>query len=90
MPILAPKTAEEETACTEETEFDEESVLEELFDAKDPRIPHRALKQRVDSDIKKAGNALLPFVDVQSSRHLLLKMKNMMPELEHIQIPLLE
>jgi hypothetical protein len=23
MPLLAPKTAEEETACTEETEFDE-------------------------------------------------------------------
>ena len=44
----------------------------------------------MDSDIKKAGNALLPFVDVQSTRHLLLKMKTMMPELEKIQIPLLE
>lgn len=44
MPLLAPKTAEEETQCTEETEVDEESLLEELFDAKDPRIPHKAVR----------------------------------------------
>jgi hypothetical protein len=44
----------------------------------------------VEADIKKAGDALLPFVDVQSARHLLLKMKNQRPELEKIQIPLNE
>jgi hypothetical protein len=42
------------------------------------------MKERVDADIKRSGNALLPFIDVQSARHLLLKMKTMMPELEKV------
>ena len=54
---------------------------EELFDLLDPRRPHQAMKEKVDAAIKRAGNALLPFANVQSSRHLLLKMKTMMPEL---------
>lgn len=48
------------------------------------------MKEKVEADIKRAGDALLPFIDVQSARHLLLKMKNHRPELEKVQIPLNE
>lgn len=39
-------------------------------------------------EIIKAHGALLPFVDTQSARHLLLKMKAIQPELEKLEIPL--
>ena len=64
--------------------------MDDLFDGISPVLPHKLFKDRVEEDIKKGGNALLPFAEVQSTRHLLLKMKTMMPELEKVQIPLLE
>lgn len=46
------------------------------------------MKEKIEAEIRRAGEALLPFVDVQSARHLLLKMKHQRPELEKLQIPL--
>jgi hypothetical protein len=53
------------------------SVMEELFDAKDPRMQHKKMNERVERDIQHRGSnaALLPFINVQSARHLLLKLK---------------
>ena len=44
----------------------------------------------MEGELKRGGNALLPFVDVISGRHLLLKLKNQLPEMEKVQIPLRE
>lgn len=62
----------------------------ELYDIKDPRLPHKSKKEEVEAEIIRAHAALLPFVDTRSIRHLLLKMKAMQPEFERIDIPLTE
>lgn len=63
---------------------------QELFDMKDPRLVHKSLKEKVEGEIVRSGNSLLPFIDVQSTRHLLLKLKLTLPDIEKIQIPLTE
>lgn len=81
MPIIASKTAEEDTACTTEASIEDNTTYEELFDGLDPRIEHKQLKERGENEIRRGGNALLPFIDIQSARHLLLKMKTTRPDL---------
>lgn len=57
---------------------------------KDPRFPQKSKKDEVDAEIYKQRAALLPFINTQSARHLLLKMKATQPEFEKISIPLTE
>lgn len=89
MPPVSFKAQEEETAATEKTEEDNLDYME-LYDIKDPRVQHRGKREEVEDEIIRAHGALLPFVDTQSMRHLLLKMKATQPEFERLQIPLTE
>ena len=88
MPPVSFKAQEEETAPTEDAESDID--YQELYDIKDPRIPQKIRKEEIDGDMPKGTGALIPFAEVQSARHLLLKMKAVQPELAKVEVPLLE
>ena len=79
------KFKEEETAPTEE-----DADYHELFDDKDPRIVPKAYHDVREADSNREKDSLNAFANVQSSRHLLLKLKSVLPELENAQIPLVE
>ena len=53
-------------------------------------MQQKTLKDKVEDEINEGSNALLPFVQVQSTRLLFLRLRNRITDLEKIQIPLLE
>lgn len=79
MPSLSHKLFEEETVDTDA--IDQEVNYPEIFDIKDPRFPQKPKREKFEEEIIYEKGALLPFINIQSTRHLLLKMKSLYPEL---------